>query len=550
MHIRVRRFLCRTLVAVSLGLATVASAQTPQSTDEVVYAGRSSSIVVPLYKSRVVELPAQARRVSIGNPDIADVLIVKPNELYILGKDLGSTNVLLWDPDDRLVSSIAVSVTHDLAALKSQLAQLLPGEKIEAMSAHRNIILSGQVSSPIKVDLALQIAKGYLEQTATAKNKIMFQQQQAQTGASNIEDPTRQGQVLNFMTVGGPQEVMLQVRVAEVQRDSLKTLDAQYNGILNKGKVTAGGVNGGATFPPAIWQPQNQPIPVLGGPPAFVPAPVPPGPGTGVANTTASGNPVGPLQSLFSPTVPSIGNAGLFASLISNSYIANLVLDAAAQRGLAKILAEPTVTTLTGQEAQFLSGGSFPIPVPQQNGAIGVEFKDFGVKLTFQPLILDAGRINLKLNISVSQLVSTNSLVLTPISSNTVFAVPAISERRAASVVELSDGQTIGIAGLMSENMRNAVNKFPGLGDIPILGALFRSQNWQKGETELVIFVTPRLAKPIAPGDVQLPTDKITDPSNLDFFLLGRTEGTPPAQKPAEPRREPVKETSEEPAHP
>jgi pilus assembly protein CpaC len=236
--------------------------------------------------------------------------------------------------------------------------------------------------------------------------------------------------------------------------------------------------------------------------------------------------------------------------LISNSYIANLVLDAATQRGLAKILAEPTVTTLTGQEAQFLSGGSFPIPVPQQNGAIGVEFKDFGVKLTFQPLILDAGRINLKLNISVSQLVSTNSLVLTPINTNTAFAVPAISERRAASTVELADGQTIGIAGLMSENMRNAVNKFPGLGDIPILCALFRSQNWQKGETELVIFVTPHLAKPIAPNDVHMPTDNIVDPTNLDFFLLGRTEGTPPKQQQAEePSREPAKENHAEPAH-
>jgi pilus assembly protein CpaC len=354
------------------------------------------------------------------------------------------------------------------------------------------------------------------------------------------------------MTVGGPQEVMLQVRVAEVQRDTLKTLDAQYNGILNKGKVTAGGVNGGATFPPALWAPDNKPIPLLGGPPAGIPTqtttpgPLPPNfgfPVTPSSNATNFGNPVGPLQQLFSPTVPSIGNAGLFASLISNSYIANLVLDAATQRGLGKILAEPTVTTLTGQEAQFLSGGSFPIPVPEQNGAIGVEFKDFGVKLTFQPMILEADRINLKLNISVSQLVSTNSLVLTPISSNTVFAVPALSERRASSTVELADGQTIGIAGLINENMRNAVNKFPGLGDIPILGALFRSQNFQKGETELVIFVTPHLAKPIPPADARLPTDKIVDPSNLDFFLWGRTEGTPPTN-------EPGKDNNQEPAHP
>jgi pilus assembly protein CpaC len=213
---------------------------------------------------------------------------------------------------------------------------------------------------------------------------------------------------------------------------------------------------------------------------------------------------------------------------VGAEFAASLVIDAAAQQGLARILAEPTVTTLNGQEAQFLSGGSFPIPVPEQNGTIGIDYKDFGVKLIFQPLILEGGRINLKLNISVSQLVATNSLVVSPITSSSVFAVPALSERRALSTVELSDGQTIGIAGLMNENMNSAVTKFPGLGDIPILGQLFRSQSYQKGQTELVIFVTPTLAKPIRPGDVHLPTDGQVDPSNFDFYLRGRLEGTPP----------------------
>lgn len=532
MRSRIGLLTLRILLVACLGVITVAGAQPELPTDEVVHASRSTNIVVPVYKSRVVELPAPAKRVSIGNPDIADVLILKSSELYILGKDLGATNVLLWDQDDRLVSSIAVSVTHDIAALTSQLAQVLPGEKIEVTSAHRNIVLSGKVTSAVKMDAALQIAKGYLEQTATAKEKIMFQQQQGSGGGA--EDPTRMGQIINLMSVSGAQEVMLQVRVAEMRRDTLKTLDAQFNGLMNKGRWAAGGVNGGATFPQALWAPLNKPVPLLGQPPL------------GANMPSTGGNPVGPNQTVFTPTVPSIGNAGIFASLLSNSYVANLVLDAATQRGLAKILAEPTVTTLTGQEAQFLSGGSFPIPVPQQNGAIGVEFKDFGVKLLFQPLILDTGRINLKLNISVSELISTNSLVLTPITSNTVFAVPAISERRAVSTVELADGQSMGIAGLMNESMRNAINKFPGLGDIPILGALFRSQNFQKGETELVILVTPHLAKPLAPADVHLPTENIVDPSNVDFFLLGRSEGTPPPGKSAAP----AKAGSPTPEHP
>lgn len=498
-----------TVLAGLLCLSGMTAVSAQESTDEIVHAGRNTNLAVPIYKSRVVELAAAAKRVSIGNPDIADVLILKSNELYILGKDLGTTNVLLWDRDDVLVSAISVSVTHDLDGLKHLLTTILPNEKIDVSSAQRNIVLSGQVSSVVKMDSALQIAKGYLEQAATAKEKIMFKQE---TSGGATPDK-KSGEVINLMSVGGAQQVMLQVKVAEVQRDAVKTLRAQFNTINNSGKWVGGGVNGGATFPEVNWLPQNAPIPLLGAP------------GRG------GGSPVGPNQTLFAPTAPSITAAGLFGSFLSNQFVANIVLDAAQQRGLAKILAEPTLTTLTGQEAQFLSGGSFPIPVPEQNGVIGITYKDFGVKLVFEPLVLDSGRINLKLNISVSQLVQANSLVVTPITSSGVFAVPALSERRAASVVELADGQTIGIAGLINEDMRNAVTKFPGLGDIPILGQLFRSSNFQKGQTELVIMVTPKLAKPVQPADVRLPTDSVIDPSNIDFYLLGRMEGTPPKDK-------------------
>ncbi len=379
-------------------------------------------------------------------------------------------------------------------------------------------MLSRHVTSAIKMDAALQVARSYLQQAATAKEKIMFKEE---TGNSATPDK-KVGEVINLMTVGGAQEVMLQVKVAEVQRSAMKNLNAQFNAMHNNGKWTAGGVNGGATFPPALFVPENAKSPIFGGPD---PRALPP----------RGGNPIGPAVSEFVPNVPGIANQGLFGGYVGNKFMAQLILDAALQHGVAKILAEPTVTTLTGQEAQFLSGGSFPIPVPEQNGVIGIVYKDFGVKLVFQPLILDSGRINLKLNISVSQLVTANSLVVTPITSSNVFVVPAIAERRAVSTVELSDGQTIGIAGLMNENMNKAVTKFPGLGDIPILGALFRSQNFQKGQTELVIFVTPTLAKPLQPSDVRLPTDAVVDPSNADFFLRGRLEGEAPKASLPEP---------------
>jgi pilus assembly protein CpaC len=511
--------ICLPGVACLLSVATV-RAQEPS--DQVVHAQRYTTLTVPIYKSRVVTLSTAAKRVSIGNPDIADVLILGSSELYVLGKDLGATNVLLWDSDQKLISSLSVFVTHDLEGLRQTLATVMPGEKIQVASAQRDIVLSGEVTSALKMDAALQLAHSYLQQAATAKEKLMFKEETNMGGGGNDVD-RKAGQVLNLMTIGGAQEIMLQVKVAEVQRSVMNSMNAQFNAIHNNTSWTLGGVNGGATFPPAVFLPQNASSPVFGSPNPRLPPP-------------NGGNPIGPYVSLFQPTTPSIGNQGLFGSFVGKEMAAQLIIDAAAQQGLARILAEPTVTTLNGQEAQFLSGGSFPIPVPEQNGVIGIDYKDFGVKLIFQPLILENGRINLKLNISVSQLVTTNSLVVTPITSSSVFAVPALSERRALSTVELSDGQTIGIAGLINENMNSAVTKFPGLGDIPILGQLFRSQNFQKGQTELVIFVTPTLAKPVKPSDVHLPTDNQIDPSNLDFFLLGRMEGrAPPAAEPPPP---------------
>lgn len=496
-------------ITCSVLVVSLARASTVANSDHLIYAGVHTAITVPIYQSRVVELPAPASRVTVGNPDIADVLIFNSAEVYVLGKDLGNTNMLLWDRKGNLVSAVTITVTHDLGALKAKLAEILPGEHIGVASAHRNIVLYGRVSSVVKMDAALQIARSYLEQAATAKKKIMFKEQ---TNTSTNQQG-HAGKVINLMSVAGPQEVMLQVRVAEVQRNAVKHMNLQFLGLDNTGKWVAGGSNGGTTtFPPANWLPQNAPVPLQGQP------------GTsGIA---------GPNQSIVTPTVPSISTAGLFGSYLSGSFMANAVLDAFRQEGLAKILAEPTLTTESGHQAQFLSGGSFPIPVPEQNGVIGIQYKDFGVKLGFVPLILSGGRINLKLNVSVSELTSTNSLTVTPITSSSVFAVPAITERSASSTVELANGQTIGIAGLMNDSMQSAAKKFPGLGSIPILGALFRSQAYQDGRTELVILVTPKLAKPIPAGNVSLPTDTVTPPSNADFFLLGKMEGPAPKAKP------------------
>ena len=184
-------------------------------------------------------------------------------------------------------------------------------------------------------------------------------------------------------------------------------------------------------------------------------------------------------------------------------------------------LAGRTLAHLSGPEASWLSGGEFPVPVPNEDGST-IDFKEFGIGLKFIPVVLDSKRINMKLNISVSELTSATSISFGTGSSSGFF-VPALTKRSASSTVELADGQTIGIAGLMNENMREVINKFPGLGDIPVLGNLFRSQEFEKGETELVILVTPQLATPVERGSIPLPTDNFVEPSDFEFYILGKT---------------------------
>jgi pilus assembly protein CpaC len=316
------------------------------------------------------------------------------------------------------------------------------------------------------------------------------------------------GEVINLLEVAGVQQVMLEVKVAEMQRSELRSLNAQFNSFRNGGDWTWGGVNGGAKFPQFVDQ-NNLAHPVYQ---SF--------------NSAGNLQRWGPAIDQFLPNPMSIADKGLFASFLNQSFLFNIALDAAKNSGMAKILAEPTLTTLTGQEAKFLSGGQFPIPVAGNYGQVGIEYKDFGVGLRFIPVVLSDGHINLKLNVSVSELVDTTSLGVSVANAGATFVVPSLTAREASATVELGDGQTIGLAGLLNESLRQSVNKFPGLGSVPVLGALFRSQSYQKGDTELVILVTPHLAKPIAKDQIRLPTDSLVEPSDADFYFWGRMEGS------------------------
>ena len=472
-------------VCVLLVLPLSLAAQPVDSVVSAMPAANVGNVQVSLYKSRVLTTRAPVKKVSVGNPQVADILITSPTQLYLLGRALGSTNVLLWDNQNRLIDSLDLEVVHDLGGLKAKLHQVLPKEPVEVFSAQGALVLRGQVSSAAAMDTAVKLAKTYSAQgTSVAQGK----------GEAAEAPPSQALEVINLLSIGGSQQVMLEVKVAEMQRNLFKNLNVRFNALDfgSSSRWSTGGYNNGQ--------------------------------GLGFDK-----------DGLVNPTTLFGGGKGVFGQFLSDNFLFNVVLEAAKDNGSAKVLAEPTLTTLSGQQAEFISGGEFPVPITEDDG-ITVEFKEFGVGVKFLPVVLDSGRINLNLNVSVSELSNANSLVLDTglesiLGNGVTQVIPSLTKRSAQSTVELGNGQTIAIAGLISENTRDFVSRFPGLGDIPLLGHLFRSQQLLSGETELVILVPPHLAKPVDAVGVRLPTEHFVEPSDVDFYLLGKTKGREPGRR-------------------
>lgn len=497
-----------------LNTACLAAAPAEPSTPRL-HTSREGTFHVALYKSGVIPLEEPAKRISVGNPGIADILILRNRELYVVGKALGTTNVVLWDRNDLIADRFDVEVTHDLETLKVKLHELLPSENIKVHSAQERIILSGEASNIVKMKAAEELAYSFLPECVASESNVVVRDttqgppvvvQQGSGQARSGNQECKEGSVVNLIQVGGAQQVMLQVKVAEMARDAVKRFSSDFNFIFFGNSAKAGGVSGGATFPNALT-PDNLEVPIFG-------------------NLDGQNSPIGPVVDIFQPDTPTIADKGLFLSYLTGEFFFQAALEASRRKGLAKILAEPTLTTLTGQEAKFLSGGEFPIPVSGDFNRVTVEFKEFGVGLNFLPVVLDSGRVSLKTNVSVSEISNANSVAINVPGTTSTFFIPSLTKRSAASTVELANGQTIGIAGLINENIREFVDKLPGLGDIPVLGGLFRSQEFLSGQTELVIFVTPNLARPISPQQVRLPTDSFVPPDDLEFYLLGRLDAS------------------------
>jgi pilus assembly protein CpaC len=411
----------------------------PAAAQTVTQDARTGAVMtVPINKSQVLKLDRPFARAMIGNPEIADVMPLNVNSVYVLGRAAGSTNLALYDRRGDLIAVVDVVVGPDVVGLRRQIADIFPGEEVKITNSADSLVIEGRLSGPMVAERVMALAETHAPQ-----------------------------KVVNMMSVGSPQQVLLEVRVSEMQRGVVKQL-------------------GISSF---SWGTNTSPTAGL------------------VQRSTVVTE--GPFQAAFNLLAPNI----------------NIQLEALERRGLVRTLAQPNLVALSGETASFLAGGEFPIPVGvTQSGQISIEFKQFGVSLAFTPTVLDDGLINLRVAPEVSSIDRDISVILQNI------VIPGLKVRRALTSLELRDGQSFAMAGLIQSDFTDTVRAVPLPGRIPIIGALFRSSSFQKNETELVITVTPRLVRPVHPSEIAVPTDFVLPPTPAELFLLGRTErrGTPP----------------------
>jgi pilus assembly protein CpaC len=435
----------------------------------------AETVTLTMGKSIIIESPETIKRVALANPAVSDAMVLSPRQIYLSAKTPGVTSLTLWGTGDSVSRMFDLEVVPDINRLKEKLHTMFPNEKdIKVSASHDNLTLSGTASNAAALSQVLEIAKAY----APAAKEGQFR-------------------LVNLLEVGGVQQVMLEVRVSEMST----TLGRRLG--INFGTVSSTGQQFGLSLLNNLTNLANvQGYPVqqklnYGG----------------VLTTTSNeaGYPVAPL-----------GVSGQVNSIIrflSGGASWTVFIDALKENGLVKVLAEPTLITLSGKEAKFLAGGEFPIPVPDQDGRVTIQYKPFGVALNFTPIVLSNGKINMQVAPEVSELDFTTAVALQG------FVIPSVNTRRVATTVELADGQSFAVAGLIKEEMRETAKKFPFLGDIPVLGHLFRSNSYQKRDTELVIIVTPHLVKPLDMAKQTLPTDQFVEPDDLEFYILGASEG-------------------------
>ncbi|MGO9275883.1 MAG: type II and III secretion system protein family protein [Terriglobia bacterium] len=427
------------------------SAQQPQTVQPAEPAGSPEALHVIVGRSLVIDSPGRLKRVSIADPSIADAVIVSPSQILVNGRAPGAVSLVLWDESGQN-QSFEVVVELDVLDLQQRMREDFPNEPIQVGASKDVVTLAGRVSSQAVADKAIELAKA-----SAPKVVSLLEVPAAPPGA----------------------EILLQVKFAEVDRSAVTELGANILGLpgaKNVGAISTqqfgpptlqGGLTSGTTTTTTT---------------------------NGVTTTTANGLSVSNLLNIF-----------LFRPDLNLAA----TIEALQQRNVLEILAEPNLLTESGKEGSFLAGGEFPFPIVQPGGASGVpvvtiQFRPYGVQLTFTPTLAPDGKIHLKVKPEVSTLDFSNALTVAG------FLIPALSTRRVESEVELQDGQSFAIAGLVDNRVQETLSKIPGIGDVPILGKLFQSKNALKSRNELLVVVTPRILQPSPPAPLpkipQFPT--------------------------------------------
>jgi len=433
---------------------------------------RTAMINVSIGKSADVRTDIGFSDITVGDPEVADVNVLTDRSLSILGKKSGTTRVTAYGEGKKLVGIFDVEVSYDTSMLSTEITRRFPHAGIRVSTTNGKILLTGNAPDAMTLDQALTVAR--------------------QFGPD----------VINSVSVNSPQQVMLEVRFIEASRQAGRELGVQWNSFGNKHISNVGSRVGAGQLP----------ITTPGG--SFQQ----PGAVNGGRNVGAAELPISPIVAagVLSGSAP----YGFLLGALSRAGVSiDVAINALEQKGLARSLAEPNLVALSGDTASFLAGGEFPIPVPGSLGSVTIDYKRYGVGLAFTPTVLRDGLINLKIEPEVSQLDTSNPVQVAGIS------VPPLIVRRASTTVELRDGQSFVIGGLLQNTSTTAQEQLPWIGDVPVLGALFRSTQYQKNETDLAIIVTPRLVRPARPGDmIKTPLDSTLPANDVDLFLMGKPE--------------------------
>lgn len=437
------------VAGVLIGVSTLIPERTAQAADaspqnlDVAPHETSRFVRIGLNKSVVLRLPVDARDVLVGNPEVVDAVVRTKRTTYLFARSVGQTNIFIFDDDGEQILSLDVEVAQDTTALRNLLRRLNPNTRIEVETIGDNVILSGTARSSSEAHQAKQIATRF-------------------TGDEN--------KVMSTVKIAAREQVMLRVRVIEIQRNVLKQLG------INMGGLVSSGANEFAY---------------------------------GIVNPFSLGT--GAVSSVFRASL-GLGNG-------VPDFEGTLRL--MERDGILRTLAEPNLTAISGESAKFLAGGEFPVPVASQDGQVTIQFKPFGVGLGFTPVVLSEGRISIQVSTEVSELSAAQG-VNVGTGTQAELAVPSLQVRRAETTVEMPSGGSLVMAGLIQENMKQEINGLPGLMHVPVLGALFRSRDFQRNETELVVMVTPFVVDSVSEHQLAAPDQGFTTPSDGQTILFGQ----------------------------